>query len=72
MGITQYKVGKSWEQEIMEKYSKQGYCTFKLPTDIAGTVFDIIAIRNNKAVCIEAKHTNTDKLGFTSSVLEHK
>lgn len=72
MGITQYKVGKSWEQEIMEKYSKQGYCTFKLPTDIAGTVFDIIAIRNNKAVCIEAKHTNTDKLGFTSSGLEHK
>ena len=72
MGITQYKVGKSWEQEIMEKYSKQGYCTFKLPTDIAGTVFDIIAIRNNKAVCIEAKHTNNDKLGFTSSGLEHK
>lgn len=72
MGLQQYKIGKSWEQEIMENYSKQGYCTFKLSTDIAGTVFDIIAIRNNKAICIEAKHTKNTKLYFENSGLRHK
>lgn len=72
MGLQQYKIGKSWEQEIMENYSKQGYCTFKLSTDIAGTVFDIIAIRNNKVICIEAKHTKSTKLYFENSGLRHK
>ena len=72
MGLQQYKVGKSWEEEVLRYYSKQGYATLKLPTDLEGTVFDIIAIRNNKAVCIECKHTKTEKLYYKSSGLERK
>lgn len=72
MGMQQYEVGKSWEAEVMSYYSKQGYSTIKLPTDLEGTVFDIIAIKHNKAVCLECKHTKTDKLYYKSSGLERK
>lgn len=72
MGIKQYKVGKSWEEEVLNYYSKKGYSTLKLPTDLEGTMFDIIALRHNKAVCIECKHTKTDKLYYKSSGLYKK
>jgi len=72
MGLKQYNVGKSWEQEVMEFYMKDGYSTFKMPTEIDGTVFDIIALKGNKAICIECKHTSTDKLYYKASGLEHK
>lgn len=72
MGMKQYKVGKSWEEEVMMYYGKHGFSTIKLSTDLDGTVFDIIAIKGNKAVCIECKHTTTEKLYFKSSGLEHK
>ena len=72
MGIKQYRVGKSWEDEILSYYSSHGYSTLKLPTDLEGTVFDIIAIKNNQAICIECKHTSTDKLYYKSSGLERK
>lgn len=72
MGIAQYTVGKSWEEEVLEYYSSHGYSTLKLPTDLEGTVFDIIAIKNNHAICIECKHTSTDKLYYKSSGLQRK
>lgn len=72
MGIKQYGVGKKWEDDVMSYYSSKGYSTFKLATELEGTVFDIIAIKNNKAVCIECKHTTSDKLYYKSSGLEHK
>lgn len=72
MGINQYKVGKSWEEEVLNYYSKHGYSTIKLPTDLEGTMFDIIAIRHNKAVCIECKHIKPDKLYYKSSGLYKK
>lgn len=72
MGMKQYKVGKSWEEEVMTYYGNHGFSTIKLSTDLDGTVFDIIAIKGNKAVCIECKHTTTEKLYFKSSGLEHK
>lgn len=72
MGMKQYKVGKSWEDEVMEYYSNKGYSTIKLSTDIDGTVFDIIALKNNRAICIECKHSKTDKLYYRSCGLERK
>ena len=72
MGMQQYRVGKSWEADVMKYYSKLGYSTIKLPTDLEGTVFDIIALKHNNAVCIECKHTKTEKLYYKSSGLERK
>lgn len=72
MGIKQYRVGKSWEDEVLEYYNDKGYSTFKVSTDLEGTVFDIIALKNNRAVCIECKHTTTEKLYYKASGLEHK
>lgn len=72
MGMKQYRVGKSWEDEVLDYYSKHGFSTIKLSTDLEGTVFDIVAIKGNKAVCIECKHTTTDKLYYKASGLEHK
>lgn len=72
MGLKQYKVGKSWEEQVMDYYMSYGYSTIKLPTEIDGTVFDVIAIKENKAICIECKHTTTDKLYYKTSGLEHK
>lgn len=72
MGLEQYEVGKSWEDEVMEYYMKKGFSTFKFPTEISGTVFDVFAVKNNKVTSIECKHTKTDKLYYKSSGLEHK
>ena len=71
-GLKSQSVGKSWEQEIINAYYKKGYQPFKLSTEIKGTCFDIIAIKNSAALCIEAKHITGDKLYFKSSGLEKK
>lgn len=72
MGMQQYAVGKSWEEQVLNYYSGLGYSTIKLPTDLEGTVFDIIAIKRNNAVCIECKHIKNDKLYYKSSGIERK
>ena len=71
-GLKSQKVGKSWEQEIIDVYYKRGFQPFKIPTEIKGTCFDIILIKNATATCIEAKHITGDKLYFKSSGLYKK
>jgi len=71
-GLKSQKVGKSWEQEIIQEYYKKGYQPFKLATEIKGTCFDIIAIKNATVLCIEAKHITGDKLYFKGSGLSKK
>lgn len=72
MGLKSQRVGKSWEQEIIDTYYKKGYQPFKIPTEIKGTCFDIILIKNATVTCIEAKHITGDKLYFKSSGLYKK
>ena len=72
MGLKSYQTGKSWEQEIMDVYYKKGMQPIKLATEINGTCFDIVLIRNATVMCIEAKHITGDKLYFKSSGLEKK
>lgn len=64
MGLTQYKVGKSWEEELMNYYGKRGFYTYKFPTDFNGTICDILVSKNGSCMYIEAKHTKTDKLYY--------
>lgn len=71
-GLKSQQVGKSWEKEIIDAYYKKGYQPFKIPTEIKGTCFDIILIRNAGVMCIEAKHITGEKLYFKSSGLEKK
>lgn len=72
MGLKSQQVGKNWEQEIMDVYYKKGMQPIKLATEINGTCFDIVLIRNATVMCIEAKHITGDKLYFKSSGLEKK
>ena len=72
MGIKQYKVGKSWEEKILDYYNKKGYFTYKIPTINEGTVFDILAIKNGACLCIECKHIKGDKLYYKGSGLLKK
>ena len=72
MGKLAQQVGKKWEQEIMDVYYKKGYQPIKLATEINGTCFDIVLIRNATVMCIEAKHIKGEKLYFKSSGLEKK
>ena len=72
MGIKQYKIGKSWEQEVMEYYNKKGYYTYKFPTDFNGTICDILISKNSSAMFIECKHITKDKLSYKSSGLYKK
>ena len=72
MGLKQQSVGKQWEQEIMDVYYKKGYQPIKLATEINGTCFDIVLIRNATIMCIEAKHIKGDKLYFKGSGLSKK
>ena len=71
-GRKSQKVGKDWEQEIMDAYYKKGYQPIKIATEIAGTCFDIVVIKNATVMCIEAKHISGDKLYFKSSGLSKK
>lgn len=72
MGLKSQQVGKSWEKEIMDTYYKKGIQPIKLATEINGTCFDIILVKNATVMCIEAKHIKGDKLYFKSSGLEKK
>lgn len=71
-GLKSQKVGKKWEQEILDVYYKRGYQGFKIATEISGTCFDIILIKNAGVMCIEAKHIQGDKLYFKGSGLSKK
>ena len=71
-GKKSQKVGKDWEQEIINTYYKKGYQPIKLATEINGTCFDIVLIRNATVMCVEAKHITGDKLYYKSSGLEKK
>ena len=64
MGIKQYKVGKSWEEELMDYYNKRDFYTYKFPTDFNGTICDILVSKNGSCMYIEAKHTKTNKLYY--------
>ena len=72
MGIKQQKVGKSWEQEIMDAYFKRGYYVEKRPTQNTGTVYDILVSRSGSVMFIEAKHITGDKLYYKGSGLYKK
>ena len=71
-GLKSQSVGKKWEQEIIDAYYKKGWQPFKIPTEIKGTCFDIILIKNSIVMCIEAKHITGEKLYFKSSGLDKK
>lgn len=64
MGIVQYKVGKSWEEELLKYYHDKNYWVYKIPTLNNGTVFDIIVVKGGSCLCIEAKHITNDKLYY--------
>ena len=72
MSKTQYDVGKSWEDRVIDYYNKKGYFVYKIPTLIGGTVFDIIAIHKGAVLCIECKNIKGSKLYFESSGLKKK
>ena len=71
-GIKSQAVGKSWEQEIMDMYYGRGYQPIKIATEIKGTCFDIVLIKNATVMCVEAKHITGDKLYFKGSGLSKK
>ena len=64
MGLKQQQVGKSFEKEILEYYSKKGYFAYKIPTEFGGTICDIMVIKNAAIMFIEAKHVSNDKLYY--------
>lgn len=71
-GLKSQHVGKSWEQEIISMYYDKGWQPFKIPTEIMGTCFDIILIKNSAVMCVEAKHIQGAKLYFKGSGLYKK
>lgn len=71
-GLKSQQVGKSWEQEIISMYYDKGWQPFKIPTEIMGTCFDIILIKNSAVMCVEAKHIQGAKLYFKGSGLYKK
>lgn len=72
MGMKSYVVGKTFEGEILDYYNDLGYFVYKMPTQIVGTVFDILAIKNSSCLAIECKHVEGDKLLYKSSGIAKK
>lgn len=67
MGLKQYQVGKSWEEELMNHYNKRGFYSYKFPTDFNGTICDILVAKNGSCMFIEAKHIKSNKLYYRGS-----
>ena len=67
MGLKQQQVGKSFEDEVMEVYTKKGYLCEKLKTGLNGTCYDINVSRGTNIMRFECKHTNSDKLQYKGS-----
>jgi len=72
MGLKQQQVGKSFEKEILDYYSKKKYWCFKFPTEFNGTVCDIVIVRDSSCMFIEAKHITGEKLYYKSSGIYKK
>lgn len=72
MGITQQRVGKSWEKQILDYYAKKGYWSYKMPTEFNGTICDIMLVKNSAVMLIECKHTTSDKLYYKGSGIYKK
>ena len=72
MGVTQYKVGKSWEEELMDYYHKRGFFTYKFPTEFNGTICDLIIARNGSCMFIECKHIKHKKLYYKANGINKK
>lgn len=72
MGIKQYKVGKSWEEEVMDYYIDKGFFVYKVPTMNSGTVFDIFVARRGACLMIECKHITGSKLYYKGCGLAKK
>ena len=72
MGITQQRVGKSWEKQILDYYAKKGYWSYKMPTEFNGTICDIMLVKNSAVMMIECKHTTSDKLYYKGSGIYKK
>jgi plasmid maintenance system antidote protein VapI len=70
--VTQYAIGKKWEEEVLHYYAKKGYFTYKIPTMNSGTVFDIFVARGGACLMIECKHIEGDKLYYAGSGLLKK
>ena len=70
--VTQYAIGKKWEDEVLHYYTKKGYFTYKIPTLNNGTVFDIFVARGGSCLMIECKHIDGDKLYYAGSGLLKK
>lgn len=69
MGKIQQEVGKSFENEMLEILKDKGYWATKLKTGNNGTVFDILAVKNNRAIAIECKNvTHKNSLRFTKEI----
>jgi len=71
-GLKSQRVGKNWEKEIIDTYYSCGWQPFKIPTELVGTCFDIIMIKNSAVMCVEAKHITGEKLYYKGSGLSKK
>lgn len=67
MGLKQQKVGKQWEQELIDYYHKRGFFAYKFPTEFNGTICDIVVAKNGACLFIEAKHIKTGKIYYKGS-----
>ena len=72
MGLKQYSVGKEWEEELLDYYSKRGFFAYKFPTEFNGTICDIIVAKKGACMFIEGKHTKNEKLYYKSSGIYKK
>lgn len=72
MGITQQKVGKKWEQQVVDYYAKKGYFAYKFPTEFNGTICDILVAKNGSCMFIECKHITGEKIYYKGSGIYKK
>ena len=64
MGRVSYENGKNFEDKIQLWYRSKHYWAYKIPTQLSGTIFDIIVAKGGSCLFIECKHVNGDKLRY--------
>ena len=70
MGSIQNLQGRTTEEYIADCLFHKGYWVYVLPKKIGGQPFDIIALKDNKILCVDAKHLEASKKSFTFDRIE--
>lgn len=70
MGSNQIKIGTEYEVELAKWLKNHKFWAYNMPRKTNGQPCDIVAIKNNTAILMDAKHVRKEEISFPFSRIE--